>query len=317
MRPFLSVGARYLINLEVLNTIESAQGIIRHRRAPVIDRTGKRVLLVPVISGESIANSYQLLLSKASLKNDLPVCTLCSKGMFIKHSDLSHLRDLSKLGEDLSPVDKWLIEEGRKATPEAIEGEIIKGCVVEDIGGFLINEMKVKRTSRFQTGYMLPVYDGLEAASKSIQQHKGEDEYYVEIASALYSFTFNLDIDGIGCASLTRRRKVIETEERRRRIKLAVQTLAYMMDSFLLGANRSRFLPTVTLDSFIITLSSPYPFVVSSPARADYIEDTLERAKDFEELSGSNVQIWYSKEGKELLKTFKSIVEEAAKADEC
>ena len=154
---FFSLAARILMNVEALNMVESVGNYIRHRRAPiVVPRNGGFMLrFAPVISGESIAHAYQEILAEISLKTGLPVCDNCKIGHFIKHADES-------------VFEKWA--QGKRGFE--LEKAIVENCVVEDIGGFMFAGTEpVKRTSRFQVGYMVPALDTLSVAATEAQFH--------------------------------------------------------------------------------------------------------------------------------------------------
>ncbi|MEM1718256.1 MAG: type I-A CRISPR-associated protein Cas7/Csa2, partial [Thermosphaera sp.] len=56
---FLSIGVRFIANIEALNMAETIGNLSKHRKAPIIvpTREGYRVLYVPAISGESFAHA--------------------------------------------------------------------------------------------------------------------------------------------------------------------------------------------------------------------------------------------------------------------
>jgi CRISPR-associated protein Csa2 len=236
MGVYLSFSFRILTNAEALNAVESLGNIIRHRRATVVIPKGdKHVLLtVPAVSGEAIRHGYQLMLVKLASARGINVCKLCSIGEFVKHG----IPDLIK---ELEP-DLYNTFKGGKSLPEK-ELEIIKGCAVEDIAGFLVpmEELQIKRTSRVEVSYMLPALgeDSLafsldtqfhtrsapqtqqilsqtnkgkktsgeqstsqsQEASSQEQPQAAQSIYYVESASAVYTFSVNIDLSGIGVAS--------------------------------------------------------------------------------------------------------------------
>ncbi|MDI9611029.1 MAG: hypothetical protein QFX36_06850 [Archaeoglobales archaeon] len=86
---FVSIRGSVLLNVEALNMTESVGNYVKHRRVPVIlPSNGYTTLFVPAISGESIAHGFQALLAEVAKKNNLPVCKLCEKGIFLKSTNI-------------------------------------------------------------------------------------------------------------------------------------------------------------------------------------------------------------------------------------
>lgn len=91
----------------------------------------------------------------------------------------------------------------------------MKNCVVEDIGGFLyFGRPSVKRSPRFLVSSMVLSLDSLEVGALSAEPSfhvlhgllgaTGEEQaiYALEVGSAVYALTFNLNLDGIGMLSV-------------------------------------------------------------------------------------------------------------------
>lgn len=285
---FLSVSARFLVNVEALNMVESVGNVARHRRAPIIvpgERPTEYILIyTPVISGESLANAYQRWLANIAPQKNLPVCSNCSQAFFVKHGD-----------QAVFGTSDWEVELKREMDRldfHDIEMKIVKNCVVEDIGGFMLPEAKpVKRTSKFQVGFMVPAYDQVRSSALEAQFHvryapdpARHRIYYVELGSALYTFHFNLDIDGIGYTSMMKREPAVDDEERRLRIKVAIEALTQMLENKLFGARLSRYTPINDLRSLMVTVGDPLPFTSSLGHEPEYIKDTIERGRHFSKI---------------------------------
>jgi CRISPR-associated protein Csa2 len=195
---FVSIRGRVLLNVEALNMTESIGNYVKHRRVPVVSPKTYTTYFVPAISGESIAHGYQVVLAKIAQDMGLPVCKLCKKGIFLKSTNEKVIEHA--FGTNVPSSEKEL------------EETVIKNCIVEDIGGFLYAHggRNVKRTSNFSTGYMIPVNEAIESVVIEPQLHSryalgtefvkrsgeglaGQMIYYVEIASAPYTFSFDLD----------------------------------------------------------------------------------------------------------------------------
>lgn len=277
---FLSLSARILLNVEALNMVESVGNFVRHRRAPIAVPTGTGFMLkyVPVISGESIAHSYQELLADAGIKSGIKVCSNCSAGIFIKHSDDPVLEDWAKKA----------IKEGE----EAFEKAIIQNCFVEDVGGFMYAGGKpVKRTSRFQVGYMVPALDAITSTAVEAQFHvryakttEAQSIYNVEVGSAVYTLGFNIDVDGIGVLSSSKTELAVTKEERLKRVELAIKSLNTMLSNALFGAKRSRFTPIWKVLNAVAVVSHPIPIIAEPPHTKDYIVNTSRKAESSIEL---------------------------------
>ena len=241
---------RLLVNLESLNSVETVGNLVRHRTAPII--TGQNgnysIMFMPAISGESLAHAYQLYLIQEAAKRNLPCTEYSKRGEFLKFADDSFLKEYG------IPIPK-----NEKQIRNA-EVEIMLKDYVCDIGGFLYTgNYPVKRTSTFQVGYMLPAIFETEAAALEAQFHvryasssmkKYQQPYNVEVGSAVYTFTFNLDISRIAVPSTefgNKNKKGEEklAEERDERVMGALSAMAHFVTQFQYGAKRSRFLPNV------------------------------------------------------------------------
>ncbi len=297
----LSISARILLNAEALNMAESVGNVTRHRKAPVVIRTeneGLQVIYVPTISGESLAHAYQVHLAEVARSKGLPVCKCCERGVFVKSNDKNMAK---KCGHNIPDKLK---------DPLKIEEIIIKECVVEDVGGFLHTDGPAKRTSRFRVGYMLPTLDSLKKGVFGSEpefhirfsgaEQKEQAIYYVEIGSALYNFTFSIDLSEIGRLSaenapLGSEPKGLNVEDRLARAEASLEALKRFMGTMLFGAKRTRFNPqwdVFSLQAVVTTI----PFEASPGNDKSYVKDTVERLKSL----GLNAYVYYfDKEGLE------------------
>ncbi len=291
---FLSMSFRVKANVEALNAVETLGNIIRHRKATVIVKRSDKfeIMTVPAISGEALRHGYQAWLADLASISGISVCTFCKQHEFIKHGVRSLIeREVSEcLDKSKDIVEKELC--------------VIKACVVEDVGGFLMPlEQPVKRTSRIQFSYMLPALED-RASVIDLQFHvrnaplaqalrkEGREEaqmiYNIESASAVYTFTVNLDVSGIGKTSncLRESGKAIDFQcgrlddnERIKRIEIAIKALAEMVKTGAFGGKRSSYLPDWRVLSCIALISSPIPTTVYPGHLRDYALRTVELAK--------------------------------------
>jgi len=302
---FVSVGVRFVANLEAMNMVETVGNVTKHRRAPVVIRNdnGYSVKWVPAISGESFGHAYQENLVRAAniLYDSPPVCRWCKIGEFYKHMDKDHIDD--KILGVWGKRDK--VKKDKKKVPEykkEFEAAVIKNCLVEDIGGFLhAEDPPVRRTSLFQVGYIIPTVESINAAVTETQFHarhapsetmKGDEAkdtterasqmiYYVELSSAEYALLFNITLGGIGYTSMTSIEKILDDQEIERRKKVAMLALEMTLHDF--GGKRTRFLPIAEVTDMMASISD-LPFTISSPAYPEYDVKTVERKKSVEEL---------------------------------
>lgn len=302
---FLSLSVRLLVNAEALNMVESIGNVIRHRRAPITipGEKGEYILTyVPVVSGECLAHAYQSWIAEISRQRDLPVCEYCGERIFVKHGALQ-LFGRQPWEQELA---KKIGDRRTRYDPQDIELEIIRNCVVEDIGGFLMPErIPVKRTAKFQVGYMIPAYEQIKEAALEAQFHvryaPTEEQhaiYYVELGSALYTFQFNLDVDGIAYTSMLGKKPIIEDEdkfkgEKINRIRVALEALTQMMENRLFGAKLTRFNPVIDIRSLVVTISDPLPFTVNTGSGRSYLEKTALRMKGFSNMIDEEIKGWF------------------------
>lgn len=293
---FLSLGLRFKANVEALNMAETVGNVTRHRRVPVIvgEEDGFKLVYVPAISGESLAHAYQenlVEVAKVLYGGRPPVDPWSLRGEFVKFMDRAHLTDsLRKVISSKKSVEEKQHE---------FEMEAIRESIVADVGGFLYAENPpVRRTSVFQVGYATPVEEYIRATAIEAQVHarqavvgltsdaerKAQMLYYVEVASAVYGVTFNIDLDGIGRTSMVKVEQVVDDAERARRVKAAVGALALTLGESMFGAKRSRFNPVLEVINAVAVLSSPLSFTVSPPQKRGYIADTIARAEKYGEL---------------------------------
>jgi len=330
---FISLGTRLIVNVEALNMVESIGNVTRHRKATIVYKKGDSYVIrvVPAISGETLAHSYQYWIAELSKKENLPLCEFCEKGEFLKHCDLNLFGNKSWEVELKNRIQESKGGRGKKSKeegydPHEVEKIIVKNCVVEDIGGFLFpGTTPVKRTSRFQVGYMIPALDAIEKCNVEPQFHvrhspsqaKGEQAqaqmiYYVEVSSAPYVMTFNMDIDGIGRTSMIKVEDAVDTDERKKRIKVALEALGMMLDTKIFGAKLTRFNPVIEYEVVFALLSKKLPFTISPPGIRSFISDTVNRAKKYVDMTGDDVKMYIYSGFDEYLKQ----IEDAEKVEE-
>lgn len=274
---FISIRGRLLLNAEALNMTESVGNYVKHRKVPVLmpEGNGFVTYFVPAISGESIAHGFQKTLAEEAEKRSIPVCNLCRKGVFLKSTN-----------------NKVINEAFNNPPKTDIEEFVVKNCLVEDVGGFMYAEAEnVKRTSNFYVGYMIPAKDALEHVVVDPQLHsryalgtpfvaeQGQMIYYVELSSALYTFSMDLDTKYIGRLTFKYEKAgedLFEKEERIKRLNVVLDALKVFLLEQPFGAKKTRFLPQGEWNSIVISVSDK-TWTASSPFTNKYIENTLKK----------------------------------------
>lgn len=310
---YFSFRGRVYINAEALNMVESIGNYVKHRRIPVVIPETYVTYMVPAISGESIAHGYQYILAQKALENGLSVCNLCKHGIFLKSTNEEVFMD--SFNQETIP-DK----------PEELEKKIVEGCVVEDIGGFLFAAVKkgtkvknLKRTSNFYVGYMIPVAEALVNTVIEPQLHTryalgtkhveegGQMIYYVEIASAPYVFSFDLDTRYIGRSTYsveTAGKPIVSEEEIKKRKIVALEAFREFITEMMFGAKKTRFLPVIDWESFVAAVSDK-PWTVPSPFTKKYIENAEKKLAKI----NKNTKLYiYRRDGE---KSFEEVLSEA------
>ena len=235
--------------------------------------------------------------------------------------------------------------------PHKLESSIIANCVVEDVGGFLYAEQKffkvfniggVKRTSNFYVGYMIPVKEALGDALIEPQLHsryalgttfvkreqRGQMLYYVELSSAAYSFSFDLDSKFIGKTTfvLGEAGKQVTfkqgNDNRKERISVSLDAVSNFLLEMLFGAKKTRFLPIVDWESIVIALSDDV-WTTPSPFTANYVENSLRKLEKTDENTKlfvyinpailEDTSVYVKKKTEELLNSFYEALEDFKK----
>ena len=246
---WLSFSARYLVNVEDLNNVESAGNYVRHRRAPLVymDNGTYVVSYVPAVSGEMIAHGYQENLVLVAKQLNLPVDALAEQGYFIKRGGDDKLHEGTKCGNIKDPLgyEKCVIEED----------------IVEDVAGFLNPNKVVKRVSNIAFSYMIPALDAVKKATLTPQFHvryapqaqRGQQSIYnIEVSSASYIVTGYLDLGGVGC---TQNQEYQCISSKLDRVNAALGALALTLTQFMFGAKKTRVNPVTEIEAVMVALS--------------------------------------------------------------
>ncbi len=220
--PFISFGVRVLLNIEALNMVETAGNLSRHRTVPIaiLEKGNYSLRWFPALSGETLAHALQSHIADLYTEK---TCYFCRIHEFIKHSALDYYEKLinnckKSLAKNFPQWEVDLVQNFRNKHAWDIEKEIIKNCVVEDVGGFLVatagrevTKMKkgeeekeekeeeekeesvpkegtaVRRTSAIQLSYAVPTIDAVKfgASTTDIQMQVRSASYSQEIATKI------------------------------------------------------------------------------------------------------------------------------------
>lgn len=302
---WISFSARYLVNVEDLNNVESAGNYVRHRRAPLVfkESGSYSITYAPAVSGEMIAHSYQMNLVELALQRKLPVDNLAKQGIFIKRGADDKVHEGTNCS-DKNGADYELC--------------VIEEDIVEDVAGFMNPNKLVKRTSNIAFSYMIPALDAIKASTISSQFHvryaskemidKYKDDniqslYNIETASALYVLTGYLNLGGVG---RTQNYPVKEVKDKKEREKVALDSLMITLTQLLFGAKQTRFKPIGEIEALFVSASEK-PFNLP-PINYDinkYVDLVNSTAKSFAKALGISEPIikYYIKEGNGNAKT--------------
>ena len=342
---FVSLGVRSIVNVEALNMVESVGNVVRHRIVPYIValESGRYVLRwVPAVSGECLAHAYQSMLADVALNNKLPVCYWCSKHEFIKHFDLRFIEHTKDKGipytEDELKLAKSYANKNKLSLSEIeeIESTIVRNCVVEDVGGFLVQQGPTKRTSRFYFSYMVPTEDSVASGAVALdnqffvrhamtaESYRASDEiapiqapYYVQVGSAVYAYTFALDLDAIGVSSVSGK-QVVADDEKNRRMVAALDALKELLDTRMFGAKLTRFNPVQGYECIVAAISRGIALNVSPPTKSfnDFVCGTVMRAaRALQEVGDAKARILLWSEDSKVRERLAKLKEELERND--
>ena len=310
---FVSGSVRLLVSVEALNMSEAVGNLVRHKRAPVVFTLGDgrvEVRLVPVVSGQSIAHAYQVLLAETAEAMGLPVCPLCRLGVFAKHASNEVIERLKALGDrhadGLLSIAQSLKQAGKRGSKRRVEEVarlvkgfergVVEGCVVEDVGGFLYaGDVPVRRTSRVWFSYAVPSAEFVNAAAVEtvlnarhdvIPVGGGEEAaiqmlYNTEVGAAVYTFAYALDVTGVGLLVDPYTGAQERLPDAKRRVCAAIRALARLVAEGF-GAKRSRVLPHTRVESVAAALVGGSRFVMPAAHSRSYV---CEAARRLERLS--------------------------------
>jgi CRISPR-associated protein Csa2 len=242
-----------------------------------------------------------------------------------KASNINNKKEKERTKEEKVFLNEFL----QNKLPFSMEKAIIKNCVVEDVGGFLYAEKKfngfdvggVKRTSNFYTGYLIPTREVINSVVIEPQMHsryalgtpfvqdKGQMIYYIELSSAIYTFSFDLDTKFIGKTSFVYEKAGTEVvTNRKERLGITMDALYNFLVEFMFGAKKTRILPVIEWESIVIAVSDDVWTVPSS-----FSNNYIDKAEKKVERVNYNTKLFKYTGGPGFEDTIKQAIEEAKK----
>jgi len=294
---FASFSFRLKVEVEALNMVEALGAYGRHRTVSILkprpDGRGYRVVIAPAVSGQAVAYGYMKTLVELADKLGLPVCDECknyaARGGFTKHGTAKE-----------SDMEELFKKYGVSGSNDLKELALISECIVEDLTGFMVPNVGIRRTSPVQFSYMVPDVESSDVAIdpqfhvRAPMPGQSPQPFQVEAGTAVYTLSVFIDCDKIGTTSDGK-----PVNDREERVKAALLGLSVLLEGLAFGAKKARYLPVYEVSGAVAAVSSPLPFVVS-PARvtksSNYIKDTIDRAAKYAELLrdlGEHVDIVY------------------------
>jgi CRISPR-associated protein Cas7/Csa2 subtype I-A len=287
-RVFFSMSMRFIVPVEHANMIGqiAETNITKHRYIYVPVRVKDKYVLkkLPAISGQAVLNAFERALvdlakeyekkyNKKLLNED------CERYNFIKHAN-----------EESGQADDW-----------------IRKCIVEDVTGFLAPRAGLRKTSTVWFSYMVPDTEvGSAILDYQMFTRYTQERQMIgqrESGHAVYRLSMFVDASRIGCTE-DDGDALGNADEKKLRIELTFKALKLMINGGYIGANKTRalFNEYVNPQSFVITVSSPLPFMVNPAEGEDYIGLTIMRAQNFinelKDISQKIIIIYGNREGK-------------------
>jgi len=168
---------------------------------------------------------------------------------------------------------------------------------------------------------MIPVREALEGVVIEPQLHsryalgtpfvergqQGQMIYYVELSSAVYTFSFDLDTRYIGKTTFSYDHAGSEVvSDRVQRINTTLDAVKKFLIEFAFGAKKTRFLPVIEWESLVIAISDDV-WTVLSPSTKGYIE----KIKKKKEKVDYNTELFVYPEGGSLEEIVVEAIERA------
>ena len=159
------------------------------------------------------------------------------------------------------------------------------------------------------------------------REQMGQMLYYVELSSAVYAFSFDLDSKFIGRTTFVLEKAgepvtFRQGDSREKRISVSINAVSNFLREMLFGAKRTRFLPVVDLESMIMALSDDV-WTTPSPFTTNYTENSLRKLEKTNENTKlfvyinptllEDTSVYVKKKTEELLNNFYEALEDFKK----
>jgi len=277
MIKFLSFAAKLQLNVHDLNNEAVAGNVTDIRIMEFLKENGEKDE-APAVSGRMLKHWHYEAMRKLGLGRGLKFCDGCKNG---------------------EPIRPGKMKENNLVQESKSEEDAITNCCICDIHGYLIAKgakgeketgTSARRTSRVLFSWLMPALEGVNTQKQVIHTRVSQQEKMAEgesasqmifnksYASGIYAFVSVLDVERIGLIELNlgKEKYAIKDNERRERIKVAIEAYRYLI-SGQLGASLSHALPHTKIKEFIAIYSEkgPLPFPVS-PIYKDYLKKTID-----------------------------------------
>lgn len=273
----VSIAARASLSAHALNnegTINNAQ---MERQVNVV-KDGE-VVTVNAVSGDVLKHGFidHLRALALGMNGALPLCAACRRG------------DPNRINEDpqFQEALKALKESASKNDNARVVDEVVRRCVIDDLGGLLVTQgnRNAPRRSVTQFGWLLGVPDhvrtqrythiklALNAAGEDSEgSNRGQNLFTRPASSGQYAFVTQLALSRVGYNDISAR-YVIEPAERARRAQAALEAL-YLTLAAPSGAQRNTQLPHLQGAQGVVCFAfGSVPPVLYSPLEDNFVEE--------------------------------------------
>lgn len=279
---YVRISGRLIINVASLNAQGTVGNLVELTKVHMV-RSGinnRELIEVPAMTGNSLKHWHfaHFIKEYKKLRGDnAMLCDDCIRGV--------GFRTRQKLGND--------------------EANYIKRCAGEDLHGFLMPDLQVRRESLVKFSFLLPVEDMRDRAIDTVthnrvvvtEQGRIEGEaammlFKRQYSSNTYGFSATLDLGLIGVRLYSADKKpVIESsEERKERAKAALIAFIPLL-SGMFGANTARSLPVEKVkELLVISSKKPLPLPVNA-IYVDYVEKSLQVLRNYCETTGVEADV--------------------------
>jgi CRISPR-associated protein Cst2 len=278
----LSIAARASLSAQSLNNEGTLNNAQIARQVNVV--TDNDVVQVNAVSGDVLKHGfvdYLRALAVAANSPALPVCSSCRRG------------DPNRINED--PQFQQALKDINKSDGAKVVDEIVRRCVVDDLGGLLVTQgnRNAPRRSVVQFGWLLGVPERVRTGSYTHVKlvpgaaeedaegsNRGQNLFKRPASSGQYAFVAQLALSRIGYNDISAK-VVLDGPTRASRARTALEAL-YLTLSAPSGAQRNTQLPHLQGAHGAVCFSfGAVPPVLYSPLQDEFKDQMAEIAAAF------------------------------------